>query len=58
MRLLTLAALGFKNIGQNLSYVKIAEALEVDISEVEKWVIDSMLSFFRVQSLSLNNIWQ
>jgi hypothetical protein len=41
MRLLTLAALGFKNIGQNLPYASIAEALQVDISEVEKWVIDS-----------------
>jgi len=40
MRLLTLATLGFKNIGQNLPYAKIAEALQVDISEVEKWVID------------------
>ncbi|KAJ3572262.1 hypothetical protein NP233_g3202 [Leucocoprinus birnbaumii] len=40
MRLLTLAALGFKNVGQNLPYSKIAEALEVDVSEVEKWVID------------------
>ncbi|KAF5363986.1 hypothetical protein D9756_000250 [Leucocoprinus leucothites] len=40
MRLLTLAALGFKNIGQNLPYTKIAEALQVDVSEVEKWVID------------------
>lgn len=42
MRLLTLATLGFKNIGQNLPYVKIAEALQVDVSEVEKWVIDGM----------------
>ncbi len=44
MRLLTLATLGFKNIGQNLSYTKIAEALQVDVSEVEKWVIDGMFS--------------
>ncbi|KAF9450675.1 hypothetical protein P691DRAFT_700875 [Macrolepiota fuliginosa MF-IS2] len=40
MRLLTLATLGFKNIGQNLPYTTIAEALQVDVSEVEKWVID------------------
>ncbi|KAJ4479179.1 hypothetical protein J3R30DRAFT_3475092 [Lentinula aciculospora] len=40
IRLLTLASLGFKNIGKNLPYVKIAEAIQVDVSEVEKWVID------------------
>ncbi|KXN92352.1 Eukaryotic translation initiation factor 3 subunit M [Leucoagaricus sp. SymC.cos] len=40
MRLLTLAALGFKNIGQNLPYATIAETLQVDVVEVEKWVID------------------
>ncbi|KAK1223316.1 hypothetical protein PQX77_013793 [Marasmius sp. AFHP31] len=40
IKLLTLASLGFKNVGQNLSYAAIAEALQVDISEVEKWVID------------------
>ncbi|KAJ3783178.1 PCI domain-containing protein [Lentinula aff. detonsa] len=40
IQLLTLALLGFKNIGTNLSYTKIAEAIQVDVSEVEKWVID------------------
>lgn len=40
IRLLTLASLAFKYIGQNLSYSKVAEALQVDPSEVEKWVID------------------
>jgi len=40
IRLLTLASLAFKHIGQNLSYSKVAEALQVDPSEVEKWVID------------------
>lgn len=45
MRLLTLATLGFKNIGQNLPYIKIAEALHVNVSEVEKWVIDG-ISFY------------
>jgi len=42
MRLLTLATLGFNNIGQNLAYTSIAEALQIDISQVEKWVIDSV----------------
>ncbi|KAJ3739827.1 PCI domain-containing protein [Lentinula detonsa] len=41
---LPLASLGFKNIGTNLSYTKIAEAIQVDVSEVEKWVIDGKLS--------------
>ncbi|KAL0580738.1 hypothetical protein V5O48_001296 [Marasmius crinis-equi] len=40
IKLLTLASLGFKNVGQNLSYTSIAEAIQVDIAEVEKWVID------------------
>ncbi|THV08227.1 PCI-domain-containing protein [Dendrothele bispora CBS 962.96] len=40
IRLLTLASLGFKHVGQNLPYSKIAETLQVDVSEVEKWVID------------------
>ncbi|KAF8806297.1 PCI-domain-containing protein [Phlegmacium glaucopus] len=40
IRLLTLSSLAFKYIGQNLPYSKVAEALQVDISEVEKWAID------------------
>ncbi|TFK43819.1 hypothetical protein BDQ12DRAFT_643487 [Crucibulum laeve] len=40
IRLLTLASLGFKHVGQNLPYSKVVEALQVDASEVEKWVID------------------
>ena len=44
IRLLTLATLAFKHIGQNLPYSKVAEALQVDISEVEKWVIDGVYS--------------
>ncbi|TFY82705.1 hypothetical protein EWM64_g1301 [Hericium alpestre] len=48
MRLLSLASLGFQNIGSDLPYSKIASALQVDPSEVEKWVIDVI----RVQLLS------
>ncbi|ETW83622.1 hypothetical protein HETIRDRAFT_116256 [Heterobasidion irregulare TC 32-1] len=40
MRLLSLAALGFQNIGRELSYTKIASSLQVEVSDVEKWVID------------------
>ncbi|EDR12258.1 uncharacterized protein LACBIDRAFT_311474 [Laccaria bicolor S238N-H82] len=40
IRLLTLASLGCQYIGNNLPYSKIAESLQVDLSEVEKWVID------------------
>ncbi|KAL9713095.1 hypothetical protein Ac2012v2_004336 [Leucoagaricus gongylophorus] len=40
IRLLTLATLGFNNIGQNLAYTNIAEALQINVSQVEKWVID------------------
>jgi len=55
MRLLTLATLGFNHIGQNLAYTSIAEALQIDVSQVEKWVIDSVfLSPFPLFSLILN----
>ncbi|KAF5321762.1 hypothetical protein D9619_000587 [Psilocybe cf. subviscida] len=40
IRLLTLASLAFKHIGQNLPYSTIAETLQVDGAEVEKWAID------------------
>jgi translation initiation factor 3 subunit M len=40
IRLLTLASLAFKNIGLDLPYASIASALQVDLSEVEKWSID------------------
>ncbi|KAF9534129.1 hypothetical protein CPB83DRAFT_843726 [Crepidotus variabilis] len=40
IRLITLASLAFRHIGQNLPYAKIAEVIEVDISEVEIWAID------------------
>ncbi|CAA7260135.1 unnamed protein product [Cyclocybe aegerita] len=40
IRLLTLASLAFRHVGQSLPYSRIAEALQVDSSEVEKWVID------------------
>ena len=40
IRLLTLASLGFKNIGQDLPYASIASSLQVDPSEVENWTID------------------
>jgi len=46
IRLLTLASLAFKHIGQSLSYSKVAEALQVDPSEVEKWVIDGIANFY------------
>ena len=40
IRLLTLASLAFQYVGQSLPYAKIAEALQVDVNEVEKWAID------------------
>lgn len=40
MRLLCLATLGFQNIGRDLTYSAIASEIQVDLSEVEKWVID------------------
>jgi translation initiation factor 3 subunit M len=40
LRLLTLASLAFQYIGRDLPYSEVAERLQVDQSEVEKWVID------------------
>lgn len=40
IRLLTLASLGFTHVGQDLPYSKVAEALQVESSDVEKWAID------------------
>lgn len=42
MRLLSLAALGFENVGHDLPYAKIADSIHVEESAVEKWVIDGM----------------
>lgn len=44
IRLLTLASLAFKYVGQDLPYAEIASALQVDPSEVEKWAIDGYFS--------------
>jgi len=40
IRLLTLTSLGFQNIGKGVPYATLASALQIDQSEVEKWVID------------------
>lgn len=40
IRLLTLASLGFSHVGHDLPYSKVAETLQVDATEVEKWAID------------------
>ena len=40
IRLLTLATLGFQNMGRDVPYSTVATALQVDPSEVESWVID------------------
>ncbi|EJF62277.1 PCI-domain-containing protein [Dichomitus squalens LYAD-421 SS1] len=40
IRLLTLASLGFQNVGRDIPYSVIASALQVEPSQVESWVID------------------
>jgi hypothetical protein len=42
IRLLTLASIGFQNTGQDLAYSKIAASLQIELSEVEVWVIDGV----------------
>ncbi|KAE9409790.1 PCI-domain-containing protein [Gymnopus androsaceus JB14] len=55
IRLLTLASLGFKHIGTKLPYSKVAEAIQVDVSEVEKWVIDVIRAGLLSGKLSQNS---
>lgn len=64
IRLVTLATLGFQNIGHELPYVTIASALQVDPSEVERWVIDGTLPFLpdaclepRIYRFSSHSSW-
>jgi hypothetical protein len=53
IRLLTLASIGFKYVGKDLPYAEIASALQIDVSEVEKWVIDGdYLLLISTRSLS------
>jgi len=40
IRLLTLASLAFKYIGQDLPYSRIAETLQIGVPQVENWIID------------------
>lgn len=40
IRLLSLAALGFKNVGQQVSYETIASTIDIPVNQVERWVID------------------
>ncbi|OCH95934.1 PCI-domain-containing protein [Obba rivulosa] len=40
IRLLSLATLGFQNIGRDMPYSVVAETLQVDVADVERWVID------------------
>ncbi|KAI0296093.1 hypothetical protein B0F90DRAFT_1811347 [Multifurca ochricompacta] len=42
IRLLSLADLGFQNIGQDLPYAQVATLLQVPQLEVERWVIDAI----------------
>ena len=42
IRLLILSQLGFSRIGQNLTYIEISSALQIEEAEVEKWAIDGM----------------
>ena len=40
IRLLSLTTLAFQNIGRDLPYSSIAETLQVEPTQVERWVID------------------
>ena len=53
--MLTLASLGFQNIGKDVPYATLASALQIDQSEVERWVIDGTLSSFMCTSILLTS---
>ena len=55
IRLLSLADLGFQNIGQDLPYAHVAAVLQVPPSEVERWVIDGSFFSFRLESHEVTN---
>ncbi|KAF8333692.1 hypothetical protein F5887DRAFT_992983 [Amanita rubescens] len=40
IRLLSICTLGSKYIGKDLPYSKISEKLQIDVSQVESWIID------------------
>lgn len=40
IRLLSLTTLAFQNVGHDLPYSTIADVLQVEPSQVERWVID------------------
>ncbi|KAJ3537721.1 hypothetical protein NM688_g6635 [Phlebia brevispora] len=44
IRLLSLTTLAFQNIGRDLTYSVIADLLQVEVSQVERWVIDGIHS--------------
>ena len=46
IRLLSLATLGFQNVGADLSYATVASTIQIQESEVERWVIDGMPPLF------------
>ncbi|CAL1700391.1 unnamed protein product [Somion occarium] len=48
IRLLSLATLGFQNVGRDLPYSAVASAIQVEESQVERWVIDGniFISFY------------
>ncbi|KAI0309588.1 PCI-domain-containing protein [Amylostereum chailletii] len=52
IRLLSLAALAFQNVGGALPYATLASTLRVDVSAVEAWVIDVIRAGLLVGKLS------
>ncbi len=45
-RLLTLTSLSFNYIGRELSYAEVASTLQIESSQVEKWIIDGASVFY------------
>ena len=56
IRLLTLATLGFQNMGRDVPYSTIASALQVEPTQVESWVIDGAFALFSFLATPLCDI--
>ena len=50
IRLLSLTTLAFQNIGRDLPYSSITDVLQVEPSQVERWVIDGMSSAVQTEA--------
>ena len=54
IRLLTLATLAFQNVGRDVPYSVLSKALQVEQSDVERWVIDGTCNSYSDRRLDID----